>query len=154
VIARKKGSLTAAEEVLLDESERAPQSGHYSVGSWVVSPNGRLLAWTEDHVGRLQYELHVKDLQTGRISQETGNGLSANILWVATTRPSSTLSTTRSCAHSGSRRTFSAPPRAPIPSSSTSRTIRFIRCWSVRTTSSSFAWTASASWHRSGVAHR
>jgi len=35
VIARKKGSLTAAEEVLLDESERAPQSGHYSVGSWV-----------------------------------------------------------------------------------------------------------------------
>jgi len=81
VIARKKGSLTAAEEVLLDESERAPQSGHYSVGSWVVSPNGRLLAWTEDHVGRLQYELHVKDLQTGRISQETVTGLSANILW-------------------------------------------------------------------------
>jgi oligopeptidase B len=83
VIARKKGKLDAAEEVVLDESERAPHSGYYSVGSWAVSPNGHLLAWTEDHVGRLQYELHIKDLQTGRIAEETASGLSANILWGA-----------------------------------------------------------------------
>lgn len=81
IIARKKGSLEATEEVLLDEPQRAPSTGYYSVGSWAVSPNGRQLAWTEDHVGRLQYELHVKDLVTGRISEETVPGLSANILW-------------------------------------------------------------------------
>ena len=70
-----------SEEVLLDEPGRAPASGYFSVGSWSVSPDGHLLAWTEDRVGRLQYELHVKDLKTGHILEDTVTGLSANILW-------------------------------------------------------------------------
>jgi oligopeptidase B len=81
VIARKRGTLDAPEEVILDEPKLAPRSGYYAIGSWAVSPNGRLLAWTEDHVGRLQYELHIKDLTTGRVAEDTANGLSANILW-------------------------------------------------------------------------
>jgi oligopeptidase B len=81
VIARKKGTLDAAEEIILDEPKRAPAEGFYSVGNWTVSPNGELLAWTEDHVGRLQYELHVKDLRTGRVFSDTVTGLSSGILW-------------------------------------------------------------------------
>ena len=81
ILARKKGTLAATEEVLLDESERAPQKGYYSVGSWAVSPDGRWLAWTEDHVGRRQYELHTKDLRTARISGEVVTGVSSDILW-------------------------------------------------------------------------
>jgi oligopeptidase B len=81
VIARKKGTLDAPEEVLLDEPKRAPASGFFSVGKWTVSPNGALLAWTEDHVGRLQYELHVKDLRTGRVLADSVAGLSPSILW-------------------------------------------------------------------------
>jgi len=81
VIARRRKTLDAAEEVLLDEPKRAPETGFYSVGKWAISPNGELLAWTEDHVGRLQYELHVKDLRTGQVLADTVAGLSPNILW-------------------------------------------------------------------------
>ena len=66
---------------MLDEAKRAPTSGFFSVGNWAVSPNGRFLAWTEDHVGRLQYELHVKDLNSGRVLADTVTGLSSAILW-------------------------------------------------------------------------
>jgi oligopeptidase B len=81
VIARKKNSLKGPEEILLNEQKRAPPSGFFSVGSWTVSPNGRFLAWTEDHVGRLQYELHVKDLTSGQELPDSAEGLSAAILW-------------------------------------------------------------------------
>ena len=67
--------------MLLDEPSRAPANGYFSVGTWSVSPDGRLLAWTEDHVGRLQYELHVKQLKTGRILEDSVSGLSSSILW-------------------------------------------------------------------------
>lgn len=81
VLARKKQTLSASEEILLNEPERAPRSGYFSVGNWAVSPNGRFLAWTEDRVGRLQYELHVKDLKSGVVLRDTASGLSSNILW-------------------------------------------------------------------------
>jgi oligopeptidase B len=82
VLARKEKSLKGHEEVLLDEQERrALVGGYYSVGMWAVSPNGRLLAWTEDRVGRRQYDLHVKDLATGRVLKDSATGLSSNILW-------------------------------------------------------------------------
>jgi oligopeptidase B len=81
VIARKKEHGDGSEQVLLDEPRRAPANGYFSVGNWTVSPDGHLLAWTEDRVGRLQYELHVKNLKTGRVLEDTVRGLSANILW-------------------------------------------------------------------------
>jgi oligopeptidase B len=80
VIARKKDRLDSPEEILLDEAKRAPTNGYFSVGNWCVSPDGRLLAWTEDHVGRSQYELYVKNLSTGRILEDSVQALSPNIL--------------------------------------------------------------------------
>jgi oligopeptidase B len=81
VVARKKMTLDAPEEILLDEPKLAPANGFFSVGRWAVSPNGELLAWTEDRVGRLQYELHVKNLKTGQVLADSIAGLSSDILW-------------------------------------------------------------------------
>ena len=38
---------------------------YFSLGAWDVTPDGRLLAWTEDTVSRRQYTIHVRDLATG-----------------------------------------------------------------------------------------
>jgi oligopeptidase B len=81
VLARKKASLQGKDEIILEERRRAQKDSYYSVGDWVVSPNGQFLAWTEDHVGRFQHELHVKNLRTGRVLADSVSGISANILW-------------------------------------------------------------------------
>ncbi len=57
--------MTAPEELLLDLPALAAGHDYFSLGSWDVTPDGRLLAWTEDTVSRRQYTLHVRDLSTG-----------------------------------------------------------------------------------------
>ena len=62
---RKKGSVTSPEEVLLDVNELAKGLSFMSIGAFVPSDDGRLLAYTTDSTGYRQYTLHVKDLATG-----------------------------------------------------------------------------------------
>lgn len=66
ITARRKGSVTAPEEVLLDQPKMAAGKGFFAVGSTAVSPNNGLLAWAEDVVGRRQFVLKFKDIATGR----------------------------------------------------------------------------------------
>ncbi|WP_170113427.1 S9 family peptidase [Ahniella affigens] len=53
-------------ESLLDLNELAAGHRFFSVGSFVVSPDGRYLAWTEDRVGQRRYLLRIRELATGR----------------------------------------------------------------------------------------
>ena len=64
---RASAGRRAAEQVMLDVNEMAKGHGFFQIGSGVVSPDSRLLAWTEDSVGRRQYVLRVKNLATGEI---------------------------------------------------------------------------------------
>ena len=74
ILARRKGSMTAAEEVLLNQPEMARGHEFFAVSKWSVSPDNRLLAYAEDVVGRRQYRLKVKDLATGQtLSDEVAN---------------------------------------------------------------------------------
>jgi oligopeptidase B len=66
VTARRKGSVSAPEEVLLDQAKMAVGKGFFAVGSSTVSPDNRLLAWAEDVVGRRQFVLKFKDIATGQ----------------------------------------------------------------------------------------
>jgi oligopeptidase B len=52
------------EQVLLDDDVEAAGHDFYSLGSFDVSPDGRLLLWAVDTVGDERYVLHVKDLTT------------------------------------------------------------------------------------------
>jgi oligopeptidase B len=63
---RKKGSLDAPEEVVLDQNELAKGQVFMSIAAFEVSPDGNLLAYTFDNTGFRQYTLAVKDLRTGK----------------------------------------------------------------------------------------
>lgn len=61
----------AQEEILLDQNQLADGHTFFSVRAFAVSPNEQLLAYTTDTTGFRQYELHVKDLKTGKLLTDT-----------------------------------------------------------------------------------
>ncbi|MBK8653305.1 MAG: S9 family peptidase [Haliscomenobacter sp.] len=70
IYSRKKGSLDAEEEVLLNVNELASGHAYFSVGDKAVSPNNRFLAFGEDTLSRRIYTLRFKDLATGEFLPE------------------------------------------------------------------------------------
>lgn len=81
VLARRAGSMEAAEQVMLDQNVLAEGKGYFAVGDWAVSPDNRLLAYAEDTVGRRQYVLKVKDLATGKLLADEIPNAEPNIVW-------------------------------------------------------------------------
>ena len=81
VHARRKGSMDAPEEVLLDVNALAAGKGYYSVGDYEVTQDNRILAYAEDDVGRRQYVIRFKDLQTGQVLPDIVKGVSPNLVW-------------------------------------------------------------------------
>jgi oligopeptidase B len=65
VYARKKGSLEAEEEILIDVNELGEGHGFTSVGRPAVSSEGNLIAFAHDTVGRRFYNIRFKNLDTG-----------------------------------------------------------------------------------------
>ncbi|MGC2473870.1 MAG: S9 family peptidase [Candidatus Sulfotelmatobacter sp.] len=63
---RKKASMDAPEEILLDINELAKGQVYMAVAAFAVSPDGNLLAYSYDNTGFRQYNLAVKDLRTGK----------------------------------------------------------------------------------------
>ena len=82
IYCRKKGSLEATEQVLLDVNEMAKGERFMAVGDIEVSDDGNLLAYTTDNVGFREYRLHVKDLSTGKDFPETVEKVSS-VAWAA-----------------------------------------------------------------------
>lgn len=70
IFCRKKGSLDAPEEVTIDMNQMAEGKQFLSVGDYEISDDGNLLAFTKDETGFRQYGLFVKDLRTGKISDQ------------------------------------------------------------------------------------
>lgn len=66
ILCRKKDSLDAPEEVVLDVNALATGKPFMSVGAHEVSEDGNLLAYSTDDTGFRQYTLAVKDLRTGQ----------------------------------------------------------------------------------------
>ncbi|HEX9893894.1 MAG TPA: S9 family peptidase [Gemmatimonadales bacterium] len=62
---RKRGSLEASEEVLLDLNQLALGKPFMALGEFDVTDDGKLLAYSTDETGFRDYVLEVKDLVTG-----------------------------------------------------------------------------------------
>jgi oligopeptidase B len=62
---RKKGSLDAKEEILLDVDKMAEGHAYYAVTGYEISEDNNLLAYAVDEVSRRQYTIRVKNLATG-----------------------------------------------------------------------------------------
>jgi len=81
ITARRKGTMDATEEILLDQNAMAEGKDYFQVGGWEVSPDGSKLAWAEDLNGRRQYTIKVKDIATGELLDSAITGTSGNIVW-------------------------------------------------------------------------
>ncbi|MEY3442311.1 MAG: Protease 2 [Bacteroidota bacterium] len=78
---RKKGTLDAPEEVLLDENVLAEGHEFFDLGDAEVSPNDLLLAYTADFDGSENYTLYIKDLATGALLEDRVEKISDEIEW-------------------------------------------------------------------------
>ncbi|MCC5935534.1 MAG: S9 family peptidase [Balneolales bacterium] len=83
IYARKKGSLEAAEEIILDVNVLAEGKPYTSVGSVSVSDDGRLMAFAVDHVGRRIYTIRFRDLETGAFLDDEIPNVTGNLSWAA-----------------------------------------------------------------------
>ena len=70
IFCRKKGTLTASEEIVLDQNELAKGQKFMSVGLFAPSDDGNLLAYSTDNTGYRQYTLQIKNLRTGELFPE------------------------------------------------------------------------------------
>ena len=61
----RHSTMDAPEQILLNVNELAKGFDFFEVAELAVSPDSRMLAWAEDAVGRRQFVLRIKDLQTG-----------------------------------------------------------------------------------------
>ena len=81
IYARKKGSLEAAEEIIIDGNARATGREFYQLAELEVSVDGRWAAIAEDFVGRRQYEVRIRDLQSGEFLPDVLTNVEANLAW-------------------------------------------------------------------------
>jgi len=67
IYCRRKGTMEAEEEILLNVNEMAKGHAYYSVAGYSVSSNNNLIAFGVDTVSRRKYTIHFKNLKTGEI---------------------------------------------------------------------------------------
>jgi len=68
IFCRKKGTLEAPEEVILDQNALAAGKAFHALGGFDVSPDAQLLLYLQDTTAFREYTLYVKDLRTGRLT--------------------------------------------------------------------------------------
>ncbi|MCB9304007.1 MAG: S9 family peptidase [Lewinellaceae bacterium] len=81
IYSRKKGSLEAEEEIMLDVNELAKGYSYFNVGGQSVSPNNTILAYGEDTLSRRIYTLRFKNLETGALLPDEIPGTTGNAVW-------------------------------------------------------------------------
>ena len=81
IYCRKKGSLDAPEEVILDVNKLAAGHEFCDVGTFSPSPNHQLLAYSLDTNGSEEFTLYVKNLETGERLPDEIPGTSYKVVW-------------------------------------------------------------------------
>jgi oligopeptidase B len=81
IYCRKKGSLEADEEIMLDGNKMAEGHGFFSVRGLNVSYAQDILAFAVDTVGRRKYTLQFKNLHTGEILPDRIPDVTGNVAW-------------------------------------------------------------------------
>jgi oligopeptidase B len=79
---RRKGSMEAPEEILLDPNELAKTHQFVGIGNFTVGDDDGLLAYSVDFTGFRQYTLHVKDLRDGQSLPDTAARVTS-MAWAA-----------------------------------------------------------------------
>jgi oligopeptidase B len=86
ILVRKKGSMEAREEVLIDENALAEGHGYFEMNGGTVSPDNSLIAYGVDTGGRLFNTIRVKDLTTGKLLEDAIPDVTPNVVWANDSR--------------------------------------------------------------------
>lgn len=78
---RKKGSLDATEEILLDVDKMAEGHPYFSATGFSISPDNKLMAFGVDTVSRREYTIFIKNLETGALYTEEIKGTTGAVAW-------------------------------------------------------------------------
>ncbi len=81
VYCRKKGTLEASEEVMLNVNELAKDYDYYNVSGLEVSPDNKWLAYGEDTLSRRIYTIRFKNLESGETIEETIPNTEGDVVW-------------------------------------------------------------------------
>ena len=78
---RKKGSLDAPEEIVLDENELAKGHEFFSFAGDDIHPGQKLVAFAVDTVGRRFNTIRFKNLETGEFLRHSISNVTENFVW-------------------------------------------------------------------------
>jgi oligopeptidase B len=83
IYCRKKGSMEADEQIIIDANVRAEGQSYYNLGDIDVSESGDLIAYTEDTLSRRIYTIRFKNLETGEDLPDVIEGTTGGVTWAA-----------------------------------------------------------------------
>ena len=78
---RKKGSLDAEEEIMFNVNEMAEEYAYYSLRGVNVSPDNKWAAFGVDTLSRRQYNIYIKNLETGEILKDEISNTTGSSTW-------------------------------------------------------------------------
>ncbi len=81
IFSRKKGSLSAEEEVMFNCNELAKGNTYFKLGGLSVSPDNKFASFAVDVVGRRIYTIQVKNLETGEILADKIENATGESVW-------------------------------------------------------------------------
>lgn len=81
IYCRKKGSLDAVEEVMLDPNVLAGKRQFFDIGSYSVSDDQNMLAYTVDTTGSEIYTVYFKNLATGATLSDQIINTDSEVIW-------------------------------------------------------------------------
>ncbi|MFN3189568.1 MAG: S9 family peptidase [Aureliella sp.] len=83
VYCRTKEEAGSEEEIILDVNKLAEGKSFCSVRAVRVSPDNRSLSFAVDFTGRRKYALRFKDLETGKLMEDSISNVSGGATWAA-----------------------------------------------------------------------
>jgi oligopeptidase B len=86
IYCRRRGSMEAPEEIVLDGNELAKGHEYFDLGYVERSPDENLVAYAADFDGSEMHELRFRDLSTGRDLDDVIRGLYYGTAWAADSR--------------------------------------------------------------------
>lgn len=78
---RKRGSLEAEEEIMLNVNDLAEGYGYFQATGLRVSPDNKLLAYGVDTVSRRRYTIYFKNLETGELLEDQIPNTTGGSVW-------------------------------------------------------------------------
>jgi len=81
IYTRKKSNLEADEEILFDVNEMAVGFDYYKIGGISISPDNKWVIFGEDTISRRQFQLKLKNLETGAIQDLNIGNTTGGAIW-------------------------------------------------------------------------